>query len=154
MATAHTAVESYTDTTYSISAGLPTTYDATGYAATTITYTAIGGVMKFPGLGSERSINTFKPIAGATEYIKGGPENGSGDMVFKDVPADTGQVILKAAEASSAHYSIKETLPDGEVVYYDVLVASWRRSEVAEGQPNLRTAKITCCKSPVVVAAA
>ena len=150
---AHTAVETYTDTVYAISASLPATYDAAGYAATTITYTTIGGVMKFPGFGSERGVNVFKPISGAAEYTKGSPEYGQGDLVCKDVPADAGQVICKAAEASANHYSIKATYPDGEVKYFDVLVASWKESEAAEGQPVLRTAKLTCCKAPVVVAA-
>ncbi|MBK7493570.1 MAG: hypothetical protein IPI17_17800 [Nitrosomonas sp.] len=55
---AHSAAASFTDTTYAISAGLPATYDAAGYAATTITYTTIGRVESFPRSAQpEKSIN-------------------------------------------------------------------------------------------------
>lgn len=150
---AHTAVESYTDTTYSICATLPTTYDAAGYGSTSLTYTLIGGVIKFPGLGEERSVTPQKFISGAAEYLKGGPEYGSGDMVCKDVPANAGQVICKAACTSPNHYTIKAVYPDTETKYFDVIISSWKESEAAEGQPVLRTAKISCCRDPVVVAA-
>ena len=151
---AHTAVASFTDTTYAISAGLPATYDAAGYAATTITYTTIGKVSDFLPFGSKRNVNEFVPIAGAVEFTKGAPRYGNADMMMGDVPADAGQVILKAAEASSAHYSMKITYPDGEVHYLDVIVASWVLSGGKEGAPMVRTATIAVCKAPVVVAAA
>lgn len=151
--TAHTAVASHTDATYAISAGLPATYDASGYAATTITYTAIGKVQDFMAYGSKRPVNTWKPISGAAEYTKGTPEYGQGQMTMGDVPADAGQVILKAAEASSAHYSMKITYPDGEVHYLDVINAGWELSGGKEGAPMLRTATLAICKAPVIVAA-
>jgi hypothetical protein len=151
--TAHTAVEGFTDTTYAISATLPATYDAAGYGATTITYTAIGKVESFTPYGSKRPISEFAPISGAVEYMKGAPRYGQGDLVCADVPADTGQVIVKAAEASANHYSIKITYPDGEVHYLDVIVASWELSGGKEGAPLLRTATLAICKAPVIVAA-
>lgn len=152
-ATAHTAVESFTDTTYAISAGLPATYDAAGYGATTITYTVIGKVSDFTPYGSKRAVNKFTPISGATEKTKGTPDYGDGDIVMGDVPADAGQIILKAAEASPNHYSIKITYPDGEIHYMDVIVSGWVLAQAKEGSPVLRTATIGICKAPVVVAA-
>ncbi len=150
---AHTAVASITDTTYAISAGLPATYDAAGYAATTITYTAIGQVSQFIPYGSKRAVNKFQPIAGAVQKTKGSPDYGDGDMQMADVPADAGQVILKAAEASANHYTIKITYSDGEIHYIDVIVASWELSGGKEGDPLIRTATLGICKAPVVVAA-
>lgn len=150
---AHTAVESITDTTYAISASLPATYDAAGYGATSITYTAIGKVETFTPYGSERNINKFQPISGPVEKLKGSPDYGDGDIVMGDIPADAGQVILKAAEASANHYSLKITYPDSEVHYLDVIVASWKLSGGKNGDPLLRTAKLGICKAPVVVAA-
>lgn len=152
--TAHTAVASHTDATYAISAGLPATYDAAGYAATTITYTAIGKVDAFLPYGSKRTVNKWTPIAGAVEYTKGAPEYGQGAMTMGDLPADAGQVILKAAEASPAHYSLKVTYPDTETHYLDVIVAGWELSGGKEGAPMIRTATLAICKAPVVVAAA
>lgn len=153
LSAAHTAVESLTDTVFAISAGLPATYDAAGYGATTITYTVIGKVSNMTPYGSDRSINKFQPIAGAVEKTKGSADYGDGDMVMGDVPADAGQVILKAADASPNHYSIKITYPDTEVHYIDVIVAGWKLSGGKEGDPLLRTAKLGICRAPVVVAA-
>lgn len=151
---AHTAIASHSEATYAISAGLPATYDAAGYGATTITYTTIGKVESFPEFGREQSVNEFTPIKGGIEYFKGAEKFGSGDMVIGDVPADAGQVILKAASESSNHYSIKITYADGEIHYLDVLVSSWKLSQAAEGNAMKRTATISVCRAPVVVAAA
>lgn len=150
---AHTAIASFTDTTYSISATLPATYDAAGYGATSTTYTAIGKVESFTPYGSKRSVNTFKPISGSAEYTKGTPEYGQGDLVCADVPADAGQVIGKAAEASSAHYSMKVAYPDGEIHYLDVIVSGWVLSPATEGAGMKRTATLNICRAPVIVAA-
>lgn len=150
---AHTAAASFTDTTYAISAGLPATYDAAGYGATTITYTTIGKVDSFPEFGATREVNKFIPISGPVEYSKGVAEYGSGPMTMADVPADAGQVILKAADASANHYSMKITYPDGEIHYLDVLVSGWQLSSAKSSEFLMRTATINVCKAPVVVAA-
>jgi hypothetical protein len=151
--TAHTTVATITDATFAISASLPVTYDAAGYAATTITYTEIGKVSQFPTYGSKRAVQKWNPIKGPVEKIKGTPDYGDGDLQMADIPADPGQVILKAAEASPNHHSLKVTYSDGEVHYLDVLVASWELSGGKEGDPLIRTASIAICKAPVVVAA-
>jgi len=150
---AHTAVESFTDTTYAISASLPATYDAAGYGATTITYTTIGKVSDFTPYGSKRNVSEFVPITGAVEFTKGAPRYGQGDLVCGDVPADGGQVIVKAAEASQNHYSMKITYPDNEIHYLDVIVSGWVLSGGKEGAPLIRTATLSICKAPVIVAA-
>lgn len=150
---AHTAAASFTDTTYAISASLPATYDASGYGATTITYTTIGKVESFPEFGSVREVNKFTPINGAVEYSKGVAEYGSGTMTMADVPADAGQVIMKAADASANHYSMKITYPDGEIHYLDVLISGWQLSQAGSGEFMKRTATVNVCKAPVVVAA-
>lgn len=153
---AHTAVEFFSDgagTIYAISAGLPATYDAAGYAATTITYTSIGKPKTFPQFGSKRGLQEWTPISGGVEKGKGAPNYGGGQSTWGDVPADAGQVILKAAEASAAHYSLKITFPDGEVMYLDVLVCSWELSSASSGSPVERLCEIQLCRAPVVVAA-
>lgn len=151
---AHTAVASMTDTTYAISSALPATYDANGYQDTSVTpYTTIGKVSDFLAYGSKRPVKEWVPINGDVEYMKGSPRYGSGDMIMGDVPADAGQVILKAAEASDNHYSMKITYPDGEVHYLDVIVAGWELSAAKEGEPMVRTATLGICRAPVIVAA-
>lgn len=150
---AHTAVASHTDALYYVSANLPATYDASGYGATTVVWTLIGKVSDFLPYGSKRSVNEWIPIAGAVEYTKGAPRYGSGDMMMGDVPADAGQVILKAAEASSNHYSLKIIYPDNEIHYLDGIVSAWTLSGGKEGAPMVRTATISVCKAPVIIAA-
>lgn len=150
---AHTGIASHTDAIYAISAGLPATYDAAGYGATTMVYTTIGKVADFMPYGSERAINKFTPIAGAVEKTKGSVDYGDGDLMCGDVPADAGQIILKAAEASPNRYSIKVTYPDSETHYLDVINASWKLSGGKEGAPMMRTAKLGICRKPVEVAA-
>jgi len=150
---AHTSAASFTDTIYAISASLPATYDAAGYGATTITYTAIGRVQDFPTYGSKRTVTKFTPISGAVEKLKGVADYGDGDLVCADMPTDAGQVILKAADASPNHYSMKITFPDGEIHYLDVINAGWALAPAKEGAVMTRTATLGICKAPVVVAA-
>lgn len=151
---AHTSAATFTDTTYAISASLPATYDAAGYGATAMAYTTISKVSAFLPYGSKRPVNKFNPIAGAVEKIKGQADYGDGDMVVADLPADPGQMLLKAADASPNHYSIKITYTDGEVHYLDVLVAGWQMAAAKEGDVMTRTATLAICKAPVIVAAA
>lgn len=151
--TAHTAAASQTDTIYAISAALPATYDAAGYGATSMVYSTIGDVSSAMAHGSKRTVNKFQPIAGAVQKTKGSPDYGDGDMQMADIPADAGQVILKAAEASANHYSMKITYADGEKHYLDIIVSSWDLSGGKEGDPLIRTATIGICKAPVIVAA-
>lgn len=151
--TAHSSAASITDTIFAISASLPATYDAAGYGATTITYTTIGKVSQMLPTGSKRAVNKFQPITGPVEKSKGAPDYGSGEMQMADIPADAGQVIMKAAEASANHYSLKVTYPDSEVHYFDILVSGWELSGGKEGDFMIRTAMVDICKAPVIVAA-
>lgn len=152
---AHTAIEPATGTTYAVSATLPATYDAAGYAATTITYTAIGKVQTFPEIGLNRAVGTFQPIASAVEKFDGTPNYGGGDAMIGDVVGDAGQAILKtASEATTrAHVSIKVTRPDTAVAYLDCLVSSWQLSQAQENTPYVRKCHIEICREPVIVAA-
>ncbi len=150
---AHTSAAAITDTIYAISAALPATYDAAGYGATSMVYTAIGKVSQMAPTGSKRTVNKFTPIRGAVEKSKGAPDYGSGDMMMADLPADAGQVIMKAAEASANHYSMKVTYTDNEIHYFDILVSSWQLSGGKEGDFLIRTATVDLCLAPVIVAA-
>lgn len=148
-----TTVASQTDTIYAISAGLPTTYDAAGYGSTLMVYTAIGKVESATPHGSKRAISTFLPIAGPAEKTKGTPDYGSLDLVFGEVATDAGQVIVKAAEVSPNHYSLKMTYSDGEVHYLDILVGSFEYAGGKAGDAKTVTATMPICRAPIVVAA-
>ncbi|MDX1489734.1 MAG: phage tail tube protein [Pseudohongiellaceae bacterium] len=150
---AHTAPVSFTDTTYAISEDLPSSYDASGYGATTVVFTNIGQVESFPEFGLEQALNEFNPISGDTTYVKGTKKYGQGPMMMADIPADAGQIIAKAASESNNHYSMKITYPDGEIHYLDVLIAGWKLAAGGEGQVMKRSATVGVCRAPVVVAA-
>lgn len=151
--TAHTGISTFTDTIYAISAALPATYDAAGYGGTAMAFTVIDRVQSFMAYGAKRTVNKFNPMSGAVEKIKGQADYGDGDMVVGDMPADAGQLLLKAADASPNHYSLKITYSDGEIHYLDVIVAGWMMSAAKEGDAKTRTATFGICKAPVIVAA-
>lgn len=151
---AHTAPAGVSDTTYSISAALPTAYDATGYAVTSVVaFTLIGQVETFPAYGNNRDVAEFTPITGAVTTVKGADKFGGGDMTCADIPADVGQVICKAAVASEAHLSMKVTLPDGEIHFLDVMLSSWVLGQHQSGAFLKRTCGIRVLREPVIVAA-
>lgn len=150
---AHTTPSQLTDTTYAICATLPATYDAAGYGATSLTYTEIGSVESFGAYGAKRPVNKFQPIRGAVSKAKGAPDYGDIEMMFAYIVGDAGQVIVKAADASSNHYSIKVTYPDGEVHYLDVLVCGFEYSAAKEGEFAKVATTLAVCRAPVVVAA-
>jgi hypothetical protein len=149
----HSATETTTGALYGICAVLPATYDASGYGATTLVFTNIDRVESFGVYGSKRSVNDFRPINQPVEKIKGAPNYGDAVMTMADMPLDAGQVILKAAEVSMNHYSMKITYADGEIHYLDVINSEWSLSQAKEGAALVRTALLGICKAPVVVAA-
>lgn len=152
----HTAPAGFTDgngTTYAVSATLPATYDAAGYGASGTTYTLIGQPSNFAPYGSTRDVRTFTPLSGAVSKSKGSPNYGGGDMTMADLPADAGQIILKAAEASNNHYSLKITYPDSEVHYLDFINTAWTLGGATTSDFMMRTAHLEICRAPVIVAA-
>jgi hypothetical protein len=146
-----TTVTSITDASYYISANLPATYDAAGYGATAMVYTEIGTVESVTAYGSKRAINTFLPIKGAAQKTKGTPDYGKVDITAGRISSDAGQIIMTAAEASQAHYSMMVVYADLETHYLDVLVTS---NEFGAGKAgDARTVMYSCeiCKAPVIV---
>lgn len=154
MATARTTVEGITGADYAISATLPATYDAAGYATAMTAAAVIGTVESVTPYGSKRPVNSFVPINGATQKTKGTADYGTLTMVFGDVPTDAGQIIVKASEPSDNHYSVKITYADGEVHYLDVICSSFEYGGSKAGDAKTVTAVLNLCKAPVIVAPA
>lgn len=157
---ARTNVQSMELAVLAISATLPATYDAAGYGATTIVYTAVGQVENYGDHGIVAQTNTFIPVdTGVVWKTKGTKDYGKMSFTLGDVPSDAGQVIIAAAAESKAHYSLKLTYPLGdseatnEIHYIDVLVsgAQWK----AGAANDIRKYAVDCevCRKPVVVAA-
>lgn len=148
-----TSVEAITGSTYAICATLPTTYDAAGYGLTSLIYTQIGSIESVTPYGSKRAVTTFMPINGAVQKVKGAPDYGVMTMMYGDVPADPGQIIVKASEVSPNHYSIKITYPDGEIHFLDVLNSSYEYEGAKAGDVKKIMATLNICMPPVIIAA-
>lgn len=111
-------------TVISISAGAPATFDAAGFAA--LTYTKIGDVTDIGSIGPKVAMVPHVPIDDSVTYkIKTITDNGSLQVKGARVTTDAGQIILLAAVASFAPYSIKIAVKNGSVIYCQVLALSY-----------------------------
>lgn len=152
--TARSVVEALAGATFAISATLPDTYDQVGYESTDFVWSPVGDIENYGNHGVRATITEFTPVDTAViTKVKGSKNYGTMALVLGNVPADSGQAILKAASESNAHYSAKVTYADGVVHYIDVLVASF---EYQDGQVNdvqKIAVEIAICRKPVEVAA-
>jgi hypothetical protein len=149
-----TNVISIASATISISDDLPATYDAAGYGATTVVFTAIGQVETLGNHGVTANVATFTPIDTAiVTKIKGHKDYGVMNMTFGSIPTDAGQVIVKAASESNNHYSVKISYPDGEIHYCDVLVSKYEFQDGSVDDIAKVGVDFQICKAPVIVAA-
>jgi hypothetical protein len=151
---ARTNVISIAGATISISDDLPATYDAAGYAATTVVFTAIGQVETYGNHGVTANVATFTPVDTAVvTKIKGHKDYGVMNLSFGSIPTDAGQVIVKAASESNNHYSIKLTYPDSETHYLDVIVSKYEFQDGSVDDIAKVNVDFQVCKAPVIVAA-
>lgn len=152
---ARTVVGTLSGATLAISATLPVTYDAAGYGATSITYTAIGEIENYGNHGVTATITEFTPVDTAVvAKMKGSKNYGTMALSVGSIPTNAGQVILKTASESTAHYSAKLTYPDGEIHYMDVLVAKHEYQDGSVNDPMKLSVDLAICRAPVIVAAA
>lgn len=152
---ARTSVISLSGATLSLSASLPATYDAAGYGATTITWTAIGEISNYGNHGVNANVATHTPVDTAVvTKIKGSKNYGAMALVIGSIPTDTGQALLNTASESNNHYSAKLTYPDGAIHYMDVLVTSFEFNDGSVDDICQINVSLEICKKPVQVAAA
>lgn len=151
---ARTVVGTISTATLAISASLPATYDAAGYGATGMVYTAIGEIENFGNHGVTATITEFTPISTAVvAKVKGSKNYGTMALMIGSIPSNAGQVIVKAASESNNHYSVKLTYPDGEIHYMDVLVAKYEFQDGAVNDVMKASVDLAICRAPVIVAA-
>jgi hypothetical protein len=105
-------------TALAISAGVPATLDAAGYAA--LTYTEVGSVDKIGGIGATFAKVEFQPLKGAKQKFKGSADYGSLAPSMALDPTDAGQILMNTAAANQtqALYAFKVTLQDATVRYF------------------------------------
>lgn len=109
-------------TSLAISAGVPSSQTAGGYAA--LSYTEVGNVESLGGFGPTTEVVTFQPLKGAQQKHKGPTNYGSLTPTIALDDADAGQALLAAAAApdNNALYAVKVTKPDGSLRYFQVRV--------------------------------
>ncbi len=107
-----------------ISAGVPATYDGTGFG--TLTYTEIKEVTEIGALGPTQQVVNHVPVSDPFTYkIKTITDSGALSMKGARVTSDPGQTILIAAQASFNPYAIKIVLQNSTILYVQALVTSY-----------------------------
>ena len=148
-----TIINSAAGATLAISASLPATYDASGYGATTITYTAVGEVENFGSHGVTAAVTEFTPVdTSVVTKVKGSKNYGTKSLTLGSIPGNAGQIILKAASESTARYSVKITYPDTSIHYLDVLVSKYDQVDGAVNDVQKITCDLAICRKPIIVA--
>ena len=118
------SVQTLVETTISVSASLPATFDDTGYAA--LTFSAIGQVTDWTAGGQVYNVVTSNPIAQrGTDKYKGTFNNGADTITVNRDDNDAGQVIIQAALTSDADQSFEVTYQDGTIDYFTGKVVSF-----------------------------
>lgn len=112
-------------TSISISATLPTTYDAAGFAAAPVAFVEIGEVSDLGEFGREYNVVKFNPLKSRrTIKRKGSYDDGTVQVQLARAATDAGQVILRSAANSDASHSVKIVLQDGTKFYFTAQVSS------------------------------
>lgn len=115
------SAETSAGTLFSISAGLPATYNAAGFGA--LVFTEVGEITDYGEFGRKYNLVKHNPVATRkTVKRKGSYDSGSMTIPMALSNSDAGQVIMKAAAASDASYSICIELKDGYKFYFTVQV--------------------------------
>lgn len=135
-----------------ISAGLPATNDAAGFAA--LTYSTVSGVSSVSAFGKTYNEVTFNPLNDRkTLKFKGSYDNGTISMEVAVDDADAGQVIVRSALDSDNNYSFKLTRQDGSVRYFFGRVMSFPENPGSVDSMYMATCDVSINSDVVKVAA-
>lgn len=129
-------------TTLSISAGVPSTFDQSGYEA--LSFTAVGEVTDLAGFGPQWATSAHKPLAlRGTQKKKTSRDGGSFTATMALDTDNAGQIICKAArDSATGIYAIRITTPNGDDYYCQVLVTQFQPT--IGNQDAMQTASMTC----------
>lgn len=139
-------------TKLAISAGVPASQDATGYAA--LTYTTIGQVEQLGTFGATQEVVNFQPLDGVLQKFKGPSNSGAIQPQLAHDDADAGQTLLRTAadDATNALYAFKVTFPDNSKRYFQGRVFGY--PETAGGANSMLMANPSIEISSKVIKAA
>ncbi len=118
-------VKSTAGSTFKISAGVPATFDAAGYAA--LSFTTVGEITNYGEFGREFALITHNPVATrGTQKLKGSFNEGSINLQLGLDTDDAGQILMKAAALSDNPYAILVTTQNGDKYYFQALVMGFK----------------------------
>lgn len=130
------AVRTSAGSTFKLSAGIPATFDGTGYAA--LTYTTVGEITDLGEFGREYSLVTHNPVGNrSTQKFKGSFNDGAITLQLGLDNSDAGQSLAQAAVLSDNNYSCLVTTQDGTKYYFLGQVMSFK---IGVGDVNKITA--------------
>lgn len=119
------AVRTSAGTTIKLSAGIPATFNAAGYAA--LTWTAIGEVTDLGEFGREFNLVTHNPLGSrGTVKKKGSFNEGSITLQLGLDTDDAGQILAKTAHLSDNDYSFEIATQNGDKYYFQAQVMSFK----------------------------
>ena len=151
---APTTVQSLAGATLAVSAVLPATFDAAGYAASGMVYATIGEIEDYGDHGLTRTVTKFTPVDTAVVAKRPGSKDyGEMNLKIGNVPSDAGQVILRAAVESNDPHAFQMTYPSGEVHYISALVTSFVNTDGSVDNIQRVSVKLDLDRKPVIVAA-
>ena len=111
-------------TLLAVSASMPATFDAAGYAA--LSWTTVTDVSDIPEYGPKAEVITFNPLADRiTQKATGAIDYGSTVLQMAYIKADAGQNILQANLGDNDGISCRLTFPDASVEYFTAIVSSY-----------------------------
>jgi len=139
----------------SISAGTPATYDAAGFAAVGMTYTAIGELVSVGDRGRTYTDVSYTTMADrGTLHRKGSYDEPETPFEIGVDRADAGQVLLKSASQTDVIHSFKVEYSNGEVDYFQGLVFSFVTTGGDSNTIRMATANVRIDRQGVVEVAA
>lgn len=117
--------QSSAGTTVELSAVLPATYDASGYAAVT-GWQAVAHVNDMGDFGADSTLITYTSLGQRIKgKLKGSIDMGSTTMALHRVVSGAGQALMRTAQASDLSYSFRITIQDGTKFYFTAKVMSF-----------------------------
>jgi len=121
------SVQTVAGAVLSISAGIPATFDSTGYSALTVT--AIGQITDAGQHGRVYNVVTHNPIGTrGTQKFKGSFNEGQKVLTIGIDDDDAGQTLAITALNSDNDYSFKVLYQDGAIDYFQAKVVGFQKS--------------------------
>lgn len=145
-------------TTLGIAVGEPATFDAAGYEAVGMTYTAVGEVGDLGEFGGTREVVEFTPIdTGVVAKRPGSINYGEMSLQIGRDATDAGQIALQAALDGANEgdiHSFRVTDRNGDKLYFTGIVSSFTYNAGSANTIFGGSCTVNLTSKPVPVAAA